>query len=318
MGHNLMEKENGEFAYIGTQPAWHRLGTIVPEGTLTAQAALEVIGDYDVVKVPLFTQDGQQVDAMATIREDLPVGNPKRVLGIVGPGYRVVQNRDAFSFFDSVVGKDTAIYESVGALGNGETIFIVAKIPEQFWVVKGDYFDQYITLTNSHDGSKALRVYATPVRVVCQNTLNMSLKNVSASVCLRHTLNVEQKLRDAGEILGLATDSFRETQELFRHLATKPITHELFNQFVTDLFPAHGEEVNAATIAHREGVADMFEAPTNRMKGVYGTWYGATQAVTEYVDHQMNFRKDSAVQALFGRGARVKEEAIQLAVKGTK
>ena len=308
--------------YVGSVPAWHKLGVSLGGAFTQAHKAVESVFDFTVEKLPLYTQDSQQVDAMVTARSDKAVGDPDRILGVVGPNYVVVQNYDAFGFFDTVVEQDAAIYESIGVLNGGKTMFIVAKLPKQFWIVK-DLYDQYVTLTNSHDGTRALRVFVTPVRVVCQNTLNMALKSISAGVALRHTKNVHTRMLDSAQILGLADKKFQAVQEMFGQLAAKKCTAPLFDQYVTDVFPSTGEVANKRTEDHRDGVIVLYDADTNRTPQLAHTWYSAAQAVVEYVDHTMvtqSNRPDQgsyrAAEALFGAGARIKSRALNLAVKG--
>jgi len=320
MSHNIDEER-----YIGAVPAWHHLGITVGD---TFKKSNEMISqsvfDFTVEEQPLYTQDGQQVAAKATVRSDKANGDPERILGIVGPDYVVVQNHEAFEFFDSVVQDDLAIYESIGVLNGGSTMFVVAKLPKKFFVMS-DLFEQYVTITNSHDGTRALRIFITPVRVVCQNTLNMALKSISAGVCLRHTKNVKQKMLDSAEVLGLADSKFQEVQQMFEHLARKPISAPLFDQYVTDVFPSTGENANQRTRDNRDGVIRLFDADTNRTDKIAGTWYAAAQSVVEFVDHNrvaQSGRDDltsyRAAEALFGSGVRIKKRAIDLAVQGAK
>jgi len=300
--------------YVGDQAAWHGKGTVM-DGQFYARDVVEKGGfDYTVVKIPLYTQDGQAVDRFATVRNDLPIGDPDRILGVVGPRYEVVQNADAFTFFDNVVGEGQAIYTSAGVLGHGERTFIVARIPMEFYVVD-DKFEEYVVLNNSHDGSYALRIMTTAVRVVCQNTLSAALRSFKSKVSLRHTTNVHSRMLDAAELLGLVDKKFRETQELFNHLVQKPLTHLLFEQFVEELFPA--ENPNRRTSEHRDGVKALFAHEWNQTLGIRHTAYSAFQACVQYVDHVMPYRHGATrfEHALFGPGVKVKDRAVKIATK---
>lgn len=155
----------------------------------TAAEALQFAGlDYSVEKRPLFTVD------LANLRfinepdpdaiffgasSDIPVSNyfatvrtdSDAVLGVVGKDYSVVQNRDAFVFFDSIVGgTDGVLYETAGALGNGERIFITAKLPDYIKVGRNDLIEQFLFLTTSHDGFGSITASFTPIRICCQNS----------------------------------------------------------------------------------------------------------------------------------------------------
>ena len=158
MAHNINYNETtGQHAFFSVQqPAWHGLGQIVQEYP-TSAAAIAVAGlDYEVIKAPIFAK-GKGIfenfsvpDQYATMRTDT-----KAVFGVVGKDYQIVQNTDAFAFFDAIVGGGDGIkYETAGALGKGERIFITAKLPDYIRVGNGDDItEKYIFLTTSHDGS---------------------------------------------------------------------------------------------------------------------------------------------------------------------
>ena len=300
--------------YVGEFPAWHGKGVNLGRQFLAAEAIEYANLGYRVQKIPLYTKDGQDVDRCATVRMDLNADDPDRILGIVQPSYTIVQNRDAFLFFDEAVEDDMAIYTSAGVLGHGEKIFLVARIPLDFWVEK-DKFESFVTLVSGHDGMNALKVFATSVRTVCQNTLNMALKQTKLSVSLRHTRNVHDKLLEAPAILGLVTSEFRKTQELFQALAKQPITVPLFNQYVEELFPS--EKPNRTTLAHREAVTMLLDDPLNTTPEIKHTYYAAAQAVMQYVDHSKPLYKgkDRFEDMLFGGGAVLKTKAVELAAK---
>lgn len=312
MAHEIYEE-----SYIGEEKAWHSKGVTLGRQFTAAEAIKYANLDYEVAKVPLYTDDGQYVDRCATIRMDLPLYNPDRILGIVGPSYTIVQNVDAFSFFDEIVEEDRAIYTSVGVLGHGEKVFIVAKLPMEFWVEQ-DKFETYVTLVQGHDGMNALKVFPTSVRVVCANTLAMALRQKKTAVSLRHTRNVHARLLEAPAILGLVDQRFCDIQSLFQELAQRPITVPLFNQYVEELFPS--ENPNKTTLAHREAMHVLLNDPRNTTIGIKDTWYSAAQGVFQYVDHAKPLRKgkDRFEDMLFGGGSLLKMKAIGLAQEYSK
>jgi phage/plasmid-like protein (TIGR03299 family) len=324
MAHNLMEREDGTYAWTGAEPGWHRLGN--PVGHLqTVDQIFTTMPEMDmhVVKEPLgVVSTGERTTMCATVRTDLPAGHPDRILGYVKDTYEVVQYRDIFRMFDELIERDEAVYDSVGLLGHGEQMFLVAKLPREFYINQ-DRFEEYLTFTTSHDQSYAIKTYFATIRTVCQNTLTASLRAAKTIVYLRHTKNVHERMLNVPALLGLATKKSKELQEVFNYLVNRPITHDLFNQYLVDVFPHQGDAPSRPTIEHRENVAMLFEGHTNQTPGIQGTWYAATQAVTEYVDHHQtaNARvgpNAALAESLFGRRAKVKENALALAVAYAK
>ncbi len=183
MSHNLMI-QNGEASmmYVGGVP-WHGLGTALDKPATAEEAIQAARLDWQVKKLPLYASDGDNSllrlpvpDKYAVARE-----NSLDVLGVVGSSYTPVQNREAFAFFDPIVGKQAAIYHTAGALGKGERVWILAKLPDSIRVVGDDITDKFLLLTNSHDGTSSLQVKFTPVRVVCQNTLSLAINQGGAA-----------------------------------------------------------------------------------------------------------------------------------------
>jgi phage/plasmid-like protein (TIGR03299 family) len=183
MAHNIyFNEQTGKHSFFSTQKAWHGLGQIVTDYPTSAEA-LQFAGlDFTVEKRPIFTYDtanntiggeaGIKIPEIevpgyyATMRTDTD-----QVLGLVGRDYKIVQNTDAFTFFDSIVGGDGVLYESAGALtSTGARIFITAKLPGYIKVGSDDLIDKYIFLTTSHDGSGSITAAFTPVRIVCANS----------------------------------------------------------------------------------------------------------------------------------------------------
>src|SRR4029078_12937945 len=147
----------------------------------------------------------------ATVRTDTD-----QVLGVVGKDYEVVQNRDAFSFFDAIVGGDDGIqYETAGALGKGERIFITAKLPDYIKVGSDDLIEKYLFLTTSHDGFGSIMAAFTPIRIVCNNTLNAAFRNCSNAIKIRHTSNAKQRLEEAHKVMGISYKLSEYLEEAF-------------------------------------------------------------------------------------------------------
>ena len=160
----------------------------------------------------VFLEDGTEIKgATANVRS-----SDNTPLGIVGDRYTIVQNSDAFAFTDALLGEGVK-YETAGSLKNGKIIWLLAKMPEQY-IILGDQVDSYVVFTNTHDGSGAVRVATTPIRVVCNNTLNLALKNAKRTWSARHTGSISGRLDDAADTLKFADAYMRETQNVFEDL----------------------------------------------------------------------------------------------------
>lgn len=227
MAHNLNYNSRTQtYSFASTQPAWHGLGQIVDKA-MTAEEAITLAGlDYTVIKKQqrVVLDDGtiiENPDSFATINL-----NNNTILGTVGKVYEVVQNKDAFGFFTDFAGESAAMFETAGALGNGEQIFISCKLPDILTIGKKDNVEEYLLLTNSHNGKDKIKVLFTPIRVVCNNTLNQALSkgNYTMKYEVKHTTNFKDKLEEARKLMGIHKISLKNQSEIFNLLYNTPIT----------------------------------------------------------------------------------------------
>lgn len=183
--------------YTRTAP-WHGLGTKVLSAP-DSKTALEVAGlDWSVIQRPLFTDQEKEVEGYkANVRD-----KDEKVLGVVTDRYKVVQNQEAFAFMDELLGEGVR-YETAGSLQEGKRVWMLAKLPNEY-IITGERISPYLVLTNCHDGSGAIRAAMTPIRVVCQNTLNLALREAKRSWSANHTGNIQGKLEEARETLLMA------------------------------------------------------------------------------------------------------------------
>lgn len=152
-------------------------------------------------------------------------------LGMVKNKYTIVQNDAAFKFFDNVIGENAAIWQTAGFFGNGERIFVSAKLPDNI-LVKGDPVENYLVFTNSHDGSSGVKILFTPIRVVCQNTLNAAIRTSSNCFSIRHTESVHKNIEIAHEVLGIAKQKIKDTQWAYDILAGIKLTDEDVMEYI--------------------------------------------------------------------------------------
>ena len=188
---------NVETMFSVREVPWHGLGTIVQEAP-TSKDALHLAGlDWNVISNPIFTADGKEIEGWKSNVRD----SDNTVLGIVSNKYKIVQNAEAFEFTDELISDDVK-YETAGSLRNGKQIWLLAKMPKV--KVVGDDVDPYVCFTNSHDGLGSIKVCMTPVRVVCNNTLNLALSNKRRCWTTRHVGDINSKLEEARRTLALA------------------------------------------------------------------------------------------------------------------
>ena len=234
MAHNINynRKTEKHSMFSRKEIPWHGLGQVV-DNALTSEEAILAAGlNYDVIKCPTYAKYPEELkpavkgdrvpDVYATVRTDT-----WQVLGSVGNRYEIVQNSTAFDFVDSIVGDQLAIFETAGALGRGERIFLTAKLPTNIRI-KGsdDIIEKYILFTNSHDGSGSVVAGFTPIRVVCNNTLNVALHNIQNRITFRHTKNIHDRLEQGREMLGIYKIYSEEFADIINCLANVKITDE--------------------------------------------------------------------------------------------
>jgi phage/plasmid-like protein (TIGR03299 family) len=321
MAHNLnFNERTGRYSFFSVQEkAWHGLGQIVTDYPTSAQAIKHAGLDYEVTKSPLYTKTSNIIDPtenleignnevnvpnyFATIRTDNNI-----VLGVVGKDYHIVQNREAFSFFDSIVGgTDGILYETAGALGNGERIFITAKLPDYIRVGNGDdVTEKYIFLTTSHDGSGSITAAFTPIRIVCQNTLNASLRNMSNVVRIRHTSGAKQRLENAHKVMGLANEFSNQLEGIFNNWAkVKVHDHEVKKMIQFALCP-NKETLQHLKTGNNDEISTVFKntvedafayamtSDSQQMNTTKGTLFGAYNAVTGYYQNVRSYKDSEA------------------------
>lgn len=314
---------NGRMAmmYAGEVP-WHGLGTKLDEPA-TAREAIEAAGlDYLAELRDIQTDDGTPIpNRKAVVRSD-----SGDVLGVVGNSYVPVQNYQAFGFLDAVVADGSLRYHTAGALGKGERVWMLAKLPDDIRV-KGsdDVTEKYLLLSNSHDGSSALRVYFTPIRVVCANTLAIAERNGRGQgISIVHKGDLAAKVRQAQEVLGLSKRFYDDVEAQINRLASHFPSLRQLEEYFRQVYPDSPDGESSRTRNVRQEMLRLFEHGIGHdMPEIRHTTWTALNAVTEYVDHHRSTRGKTAEErssnrlgsAWFGSGARLKERAWNLALQ---
>lgn len=282
MCHNLNIDE-GKVAFASTQKAWHGLGQIVDNPMTTKEAIILGGLDFEVVKKPIYCDNKKLEDYMTTQRVDTG-----KIFGVVGSKYQIVQNVEAFNFFDSLSENNVKI-ETVGALGGGERIFITCKLPHKIVVGhKDDLTEMYVLLSSSHDGSGAIVAGLTPVRVVCQNTLNMALsKSLTNKISIRHTSNAQNRVAQAGQIMRQALMYQTTLEEAYNFLFKTKITDSVAKDLIKKIIQQDKKDSSRI-----ENILTQIETCYNVGIGqeeVIGTGWGLFNGITHYLSHEKNY-----------------------------
>lgn len=254
--------------------------TKIIQAAPNSQEALIAAGlDWDVEGRDIFTDNGIKIEgykANTRVTDDA-------ILGIVSNRYSIVQNRDAFSFTDSLIGNG-AVYETAGSLRGGKQVWMLAKTDQM--KILGDDVDPYICFTNSHDGMGAVRCIMTPVRVVCANTLSLALSQTSRSWSTRHIGDISDKLSEAQRTLELAGEYMEHLATTADQLANTSLTDDQIRQIVDDLFPI-AEDASDRMKTNVESLKDGFMycyfAP-DIMKFRNTAW-GVVNAASDFATH---------------------------------
>lgn len=324
---NIQQLSDGTYAFASARvPAWHKKGTIT-QGAMTANEALQLTGLDGTVSVSeqavSTTVNGQQLtidNKFITYRD-----HPKHgltALGVVGNRYTPIQDSDAFEFLNHLADESGAVFETAGALGHGERVFMSMKFPESMKLANGqDLVDNYIVAVNSHDGTTSFNVVITPVRVVCQNTVRLALNSASNKISLRHTANGTQKVQQARETLGIVFKYQDEFQREVDRLLQIEMSDTNFAKFVETLVPlparADATQREIATIERKRGeIMELWNAPTQA--NVRNTGWAAYNSVVEWSDWVKRIRgegdKDAlrAERLILGIGEEIKDKAHAL------
>lgn len=279
-----------ETMFSALETPWHKLGKVT-DGVLTANDALvQAELDWKVNLEKLFYVSSQAdttylnsynvPDKYAVVRD-----SDKSCLGVVGSKYTPVQNRDAFTFMDNIVDSGEAKYETAGSLYNGKLIWILMNIEnvEGISKVDGDEIIPYVLLTNSHDGSSALKVVTTPVRVVCSNTLRIALNRADQSFSVRHTSGINNKVDYARQSLGLVVDYYTEFQKEVEQMINTQVSDDKFMEIVARVFPKPtDEEMEKPRIAsnYKHKIANIESNYVGELHS--GTAWGVLNAFNSY------------------------------------
>lgn len=323
----------GEMFYYGEIP-WHREGMALARPATLEEALRAGALDWKVGDVDLQTCDDPPSPVpkrKAIVRLDRPAGHEGRVLGVAHRGFRPLQNRDGALLFDAIFGQGKAVYHTGGYLGHGEVVWLLAKIDKPMNIGNGDLIEPYALFANSHDGSRAISISLTTVRVVCQNTLNIALKDQKLGEHFRraHQGTFQEHVAAAQAFWASTLQELDQVTQAFTALSKKACNEDSFGKVMEKLLPLPAQPRNSQS---NPGLLKAWETKTGTIKkaradiqqlrksgkgmnlpGANGTYWGALNAITEYFDHHQDNDSNSQVAyALLGDGMDLKVKAFRL------
>ena len=278
---------NVETMFYTREKPWHGLGTMVAEAP-NSKDALRLAGlNWKVLQEPVYTENEELIQGYkANVRD-----TDRKVLGVVTDRYKVIQNEEAFAFTDTLLGEGVR-YETAGSLQEGRRVWMLARLPREF-IIGGERISPYMVFSNTHDGSGAVKTALTPIRVVCNNTLNLALRTAKRSWSMIHTGDISGKIEEAKNTLLLADEYMTALGQEFENLRKIKLSEKQVLDYIKILLPM---EENYSLLQKR-GVeklrADMkmryFDAPD--LKDVGNNGYRFVNAVSDFATHSTPRRK---------------------------
>lgn len=278
---------NVETMFYTREKPWHGLGTMVAEAP-NSKDALRLAGlNWKVLQEPVYTENEELIQGYkANVRD-----TDRKVLGVVTDRYKVIQNEEAFAFTDTLLGEGVR-YETAGSMQEGRRVWMLARLPREF-IIGGERISPYMVFSNTHDGSGAVKTALTPIRVVCNNTLNLALRTAKRSWSMIHTGDISGKIEEAKNTLFLADEYMTALGQEFENLRKIKLSEKQVLDYIRILLPM---EENYSLLQKR-GVeklrADMkmryFDAPD--LKGVGNNGYRFVNAVSDFATHSTPRRK---------------------------
>ena len=272
-------KNDTMFSANGIRP-WQGLGVILDNPPTSEDAIIMAGLDWEVKAKPVYTSIGGKKVAIdnyiANVRSDT-----NDVLGIVSGKYNICQNKEAFSFVDSIMGQQEipVKYESAGSLFNGKKVWMLARMENS--MVLGDEVENYLCFSNSHDGKGSIKVFCTSVRVVCNNTLQFAIKSAKRMWSVKHMGTLEARKLEAMETLGLATNYFKAMEQTAEDMYTIKVD---WGKFLDELVPVKAEgsdRIKRNNEFVRNTLTDIYNNKDD-LGNIRGTAYGAFNAVADF------------------------------------
>ena len=283
---------NIESMFYVREAPWHGLGTRVEEAPNSITALQLAVLNWSVLSRKIYTAEGILIpDYCANVRDI-----DDKVLGVVGRRYKIVQNEEAFNFTDGLIG-DGVTYETAGSLQGGKKVWILARLPDRYFI-NGEKVDPYVVFMNTHDGSGSIKVSVTPVRVVCQNTLNLALSTAMRSWSAVHKGNIQNKLEEARETLALANGYMQSLKTNLEYLNQKSLVVREAEKIIKELIytdESMPDSKRKNALKQQEDLLYRYhEAPD--LKDLDHNAYRLINAVSDHATHSKPLRKTKKYQ----------------------
>lgn len=326
------EFESGMFV---KEAAWHKLGTVVDtapsieEGIKLAgldwSAELqEIVTVAQAQKAITYASNGykdETIELKPNINHKAVVRSTDgNVLGVVGPRYHVLNNVDAFTWFEDYIDAGLCKLETAGSLKGGRVVWVLASIarPNES-VVDGDEIKKFFLLSNSHDGKQAVRIGQTNIRVVCNNTLSFAHSSRQSSLIrITHSAQMQQNLENMKQIIDEVDMSFKATAEQYQFLAGRSINTDDLRKYVKTLLKIDNvidEEISTRSKNIMEEIMGNMDRPEQQIPGVSGTWYAAYNSYNAYLCHRSGRNEENRLHNIwFGTGTAKNNAGLDLAV----
>lgn len=274
--------------YVRETP-WHGLGKRVSEAPSSKDALILAGLNWKVKQEPIYTNKNEEiVGYKANVRN-----TDRKVLGVVTDRYKVIQNEEAFAFTDALLGEGVK-YETAGSLQDGRKVWLLGRMPQEY-IISGERISPYLVFSNTHDGTGAVKVCVTPIRVVCNNTLNLALTTAKRSWTMVHTGDIKGKLQEAQDTLFKAQDYMDKLGVAFDELRMKKLSDKQVMEYIQILLPIEdgtsAQQVRNMNILREDMKMRYFDAPD--LKGLGKNGYRFINAVSDFATHSEPLRKTS-------------------------
>ena len=259
---------------------------------------------------------GEEVKAQAAVRT-----SDNRVLGVVGPRWTPLQNRDAFKVFEPLVDSGDLVLHTAGSLRNGERVWVLCQLgADNTEIVKDDEIAKFVLLSNGHDGKLAVHLGFTPIRVVCANTEAMARgSKASKLIRVRHHRFVKNNVEKLRDIMNLANQEFETTAENYRFLAARQINSKDLRKYVKIVLNVQDQEdkeISTRTENIIQSIEDLFlTGKGNDLPHVKGTYWAAYNAVSEHLNYNKGRNNENRMDSLwFGQNGNLNQKALDTAL----